>query len=130
MTDATVERLLADLLGGVTLPVSRWLNLWKYIWWLLPRWDRLKFQMQHQQPAPAGEMTLHGEMPFSPYYGSVDATPLFLVLLSETFSWTGDEELVRELLPAAYRALDTAGQSGLLRRICRCQSPSTAAIRR
>jgi glycogen debranching enzyme len=53
----------------------------------------------------AGEMTRHGEMPFGPYYGSVDATPLFLVLLSETFNWTGDEELVKELLPAAYRAL-------------------------
>ncbi len=53
-----------------------------------------------------GEMTRSGEMPFGPYYGSVDATPLFLILLSETFQWTADEELVRELLPAAYRALD------------------------
>jgi glycogen debranching enzyme len=36
----------------------------------------------------------------------VDATPLFLILLSETFNWTADEALVQELLPAAYRALD------------------------
>ncbi len=35
-----------------------------------------------------GEMTRDGEMPFGPYYGSVDATPLFLVLLSETLNWT------------------------------------------
>jgi glycogen debranching enzyme len=54
----------------------------------------------------AGEMTRSGEMPFGPYYGSVDATPLFLILLSETYNWTGDVALVRELLPAAYRALD------------------------
>jgi glycogen debranching enzyme len=54
----------------------------------------------------SGEMTRSGEMPFSPYYGSVDATPLFLILLSETFNWTADEQLVRELLPAAYAALD------------------------
>jgi glycogen debranching enzyme len=54
----------------------------------------------------AGEMTQHGEMPFSPYYGSVDATPLFLVLFSETFNWTADEKLIRDLLPHAYRALD------------------------
>src|SRR5262249_18710419 len=47
-----------------------------------------------------------GEIPFSPYYGSVDATPLFLVLLSETFNWTADEDLVAELLPAAMNALD------------------------
>jgi glycogen debranching enzyme len=53
-----------------------------------------------------GEMTRSGEMPFSPYYGSVDATPLFLILLSETFNWTADEALVRELLPAALRALE------------------------
>jgi len=53
-----------------------------------------------------GEMTRAGEMPFGPYYGSVDATPLFLILLSETFNWTGDEKLVQELLPAAGAALD------------------------
>src|SRR5439155_21814418 len=53
-----------------------------------------------------GEMVRHREMPFGPYYGSVDSTPLFLILLSETFNWTADEELVQELLPNVYRALD------------------------
>ncbi len=53
-----------------------------------------------------GEMTRSGEMPFGPYYGSIDATPLFLILLSETFNWTADEELIQELLPAALKALD------------------------
>ena len=53
-----------------------------------------------------GEMTRSGEMPFSPYYGSIDATPLFLILLGETFNWTADEALVSELLPAALRALE------------------------
>jgi glycogen debranching enzyme len=60
----------------------------------------------------AGEMTRHGEMPFNPYYGSIDATPLFLILLSETFNWTADEELVRDLLPAAYKALEWIDQYG------------------
>ncbi len=59
-----------------------------------------------------GEMTQCGEMPFGPYYGSVDATPLWLVLLSETFNWTCDEALVREMLPHAYRALDWIDQYG------------------
>ncbi len=59
-----------------------------------------------------GEMTRHGEMPFSPYYGSIDATPLFLVLLNETFNWTGDEELVTELLPHAYAALEWIDRYG------------------
>ena len=53
-----------------------------------------------------GEMTRANEVPFSPYYGSVDATPLWLVLLSETYNWTADEQLVREMLPHAYRALE------------------------
>jgi glycogen debranching enzyme len=53
----------------------------------------------------SGEMTRAGEMPFGPYYGSVDATPLFLILLSETYNWTGDEKLVQELMPAARAAL-------------------------
>jgi glycogen debranching enzyme len=53
-----------------------------------------------------GEMTRAQEVPFGPYYGSVDSTPLWLILLSETFNWTADEQLVHELLPHAYRALD------------------------
>ena len=53
-----------------------------------------------------GEMTRAGEMPFGPYYGSVDATPLWLILLSETFNWTDDEQLVKDMLPHAYRALE------------------------
>ena len=59
-----------------------------------------------------GEMTRAGEMPFGPYYGSIDATPLFLILLSETWNWTADESLVNDLLPAAYRALDWIDQYG------------------
>lgn len=40
------------------------------------------------------------------YYGTVDATPLFLVLLSEQWRWSGDDGLVLELEHAARRALD------------------------
>ncbi|HEY6968732.1 MAG TPA: glycogen debranching N-terminal domain-containing protein [Candidatus Angelobacter sp.] len=53
-----------------------------------------------------GEMTRAREMPFGPYYGSVDSTPLWLILLSETFNWTADEQLVQDMLPNAHRALD------------------------
>src|SRR5262249_9344378 len=52
-----------------------------------------------------GEMANCREIPFIPYYGSVDATPLFLVLLAEYVRWTGDVALARELWPAAQRAL-------------------------
>src|SRR6184192_2870332 len=44
-----------------------------------------------------GEMTAFEERPHSPYYGTADATPLFVVLLDEYERWTGDTKLVREL---------------------------------
>jgi glycogen debranching enzyme len=40
------------------------------------------------------------------YYGTLDATPLFLVLLSELWRWTDDPTLPLELEDAARRALD------------------------
>lgn len=52
-----------------------------------------------------GELTLFGERPHSPYFGSADATPLFLVLLDEAERWTGNAELVRELEGPARAAL-------------------------
>jgi glycogen debranching enzyme len=44
-----------------------------------------------------GEMAAFEERPHSPYYGSVDATPLYVVLLDEYERWTGDRRLVRDL---------------------------------
>ena len=52
-----------------------------------------------------GEMAAAGEVPHTPYYGSSDATPLFLMLLSEYDLWTDDRETLLELLPHAERAL-------------------------
>ncbi len=52
-----------------------------------------------------GELARLGEIPHRPFYGSVDATPLFALLFAETIKWTGDRALWRELLPAAERAL-------------------------
>lgn len=52
-----------------------------------------------------GEMARLGEIPMTPYYGTVDATPLWLVLLAEYLRWTGDLETVRTLMPNAERAL-------------------------
>jgi glycogen debranching enzyme len=52
-----------------------------------------------------GEMAAAGEVPHTPYYGSVDATPLFLVLLSEYDLWTDDGETLEALWPAAEAAL-------------------------
>ena len=43
---------------------------------------------------------------FPRYYGSIDATPLFLVLLAETWRWTDDAVLVRRLREPAMKALE------------------------
>jgi glycogen debranching enzyme len=51
------------------------------------------------------EMAVLGEVPFHRYYGSVDATPLYLLLASEYFRRTEDKELLREIWPAIERAL-------------------------
>jgi glycogen debranching enzyme len=59
-----------------------------------------------------GEMAATKELPHSPYYGSVDATPLWLVLLGEVYDWTGDRELVDRLWPNALAALDWIDRSG------------------
>ena len=53
-----------------------------------------------------GEMTAFEERPHSPYYGCVDATPLFVVLLDEYERWTGDTKLVRDLEFEARAALN------------------------
>ena len=52
-----------------------------------------------------GEMTAFEERPHSPYFGSADATPLYVVLLDEYERWTGDRKLVRDLEDEARAAL-------------------------
>jgi glycogen debranching enzyme len=53
-----------------------------------------------------------GEIPQSPYYGTVDATPLFLILLGECCNWLGSLELFDELRDAAMAALAWIEQYG------------------
>ncbi|MEV0430659.1 glycogen debranching N-terminal domain-containing protein [Micromonospora sp. NPDC050495] len=52
-----------------------------------------------------GELTRTGAKPYTPYYGSADATQLWLILLSEYWRWTGDDELIRRLRQQALAAL-------------------------
>ena len=47
-----------------------------------------------------GEMAALGEVPFGLYYGSVDATPLFVLLAGLYVERTGDDAMLRELWPA------------------------------
>ncbi len=45
-----------------------------------------------------GEDSNLGLVPFTPYYGSVDSTILFLILVAEYIDWTGDMQLFQDLL--------------------------------
>ncbi|MCH7711795.1 MAG: amylo-alpha-1,6-glucosidase, partial [Proteobacteria bacterium] len=59
-----------------------------------------------------GEMARLGEVPFGLYYGSVDSTPLFVVLAGMYFERTGDLDTITELWPnveAALRWIDEYG---------------------
>ncbi len=53
-----------------------------------------------------GELTVTGEKPHSPYYGTADATPLYLVLMSSYWRWTGDGAFVQARWPNVLAALE------------------------
>jgi hypothetical protein len=59
-----------------------------------------------------GEMAALGEIPFARYYGSVDSTPLFVMLAGAYYARTGDEALASELWPTVTRALEWIARYG------------------
>jgi glycogen debranching enzyme len=59
-----------------------------------------------------GEMAETGEVPFRCYYGSVDSTPLFLLLAGAYFERTGDTATLRELWPNIEAALSWIDEYG------------------
>jgi glycogen debranching enzyme len=52
-----------------------------------------------------GEMAALGEVPFGRYYGSIDATPLFVVLAEAYYRRTADRALIERIWPNLDRAL-------------------------
>jgi glycogen debranching enzyme len=59
-----------------------------------------------------GEMAALGEIPFGRYYGSADATPLFVVLAGAYYERTGDRAFAEELWPHVRAALDWMDRRG------------------
>ena len=53
-----------------------------------------------------GEMAALREIPFGLYYGSVDSTPLFIVVAGAYIAATGDKTFLREIWPSVVRALE------------------------
>ena len=65
-----------------------------------------------------GEMARCNEIPHTPYYGTIDATPLWLMLYAEYYAWTHDQETLDRLWPNALAAMDwidcTCSETGYL----------------
>jgi glycogen debranching enzyme len=59
-----------------------------------------------------GELAQLGILPFQPYYGTHDATSLFVIVLSYLYHWTGDVDLLRRYLPKAEAAMDWIDRYG------------------
>lgn len=75
-----------------------------------PGRDEAPGKMMHE--LRRGEAARAGFVPFAPYYGSVDATPLWILLLGDYYTATADLDLVRELrsnLDAAVNWMDHYG---------------------
>jgi glycogen debranching enzyme len=75
-----------------------------------PRSDAEPGKILHE--TRASEMSNLGEVPFGHYYGSIDSTPLFVLLAARYFERSGDIETIRQLWPnieAALSWIDTYG---------------------
>ena len=59
-----------------------------------------------------GEMAHTNEVPQTPYYGTVDATPLFLILVARHAAWTGELRLFNDLRGSIDAALSWMAQYG------------------
>jgi glycogen debranching enzyme len=77
---------------------------------LVPERDAEPGKILHE--SRKGEMAALGEVPFGRYYGSVDATPLFIVLASAYAARVEDREFVETLWPHIERALDWTDRWG------------------
>jgi glycogen debranching enzyme len=59
-----------------------------------------------------GELAHFHKIPFYPYYGTADATILYLIVLSEAYRWTGDVDMLKEYRQVAENCLKWIDESG------------------
>lgn len=59
-----------------------------------------------------GEWAHFGIVPHRPYYGTADATPLYLLLLADTYRWTGESRALEPFKVTAERCLEWIDRHG------------------
>ena len=59
-----------------------------------------------------GELAHFRRVPHTPYYGTADATPLYLIALHEAWRWLGDTSLLRQYREVALRCLEWIDRYG------------------
>ena len=59
-----------------------------------------------------GELAHFNKIPHTPYYGTADATSLYLIVLSETYRWTGDVNLLKQYREVAEGCLNWIDRYG------------------
>jgi len=59
-----------------------------------------------------GEMAALNEIPYGRYYGSIDATPLFIMLAGAYYERTGDQAFITQIWPNIERALQWIDRAG------------------
>src|SRR5438270_86205 len=75
-----------------------------------PERDAEPAKMPHE--LRVGEWAHFGIVPHRPYYGTADATPLYLLLLAENFRWGGDAAALAPFRSAAERCLEWIDRYG------------------
>jgi glycogen debranching enzyme len=76
----------------------------------VPERDQEPGKLPHE--VREGELTYFGRLPFSPYYGTADASLLYVILLAEEYPFSGDPALAEQYLAVAERCLAWAEQWG------------------
>lgn len=59
-----------------------------------------------------GELAHFNKIPHTPYYGTADSTPLYLIALHETWKWRGNTQWLRDYRDTALKCLDWIDQYG------------------